>query len=96
MPLYMITRQVPGATQEDMDAAAWRAITCAFYFDRLKWHQSYWDKQAGVIRCIYEAPSAEEIIAHAERARIPCDQVQEVSIIAPEFYDGEMPELTSA
>jgi hypothetical protein len=97
MPLYLVRREVPGVSQEEMDAAAFRAIACAFYFEGMKWHQSYWDKEAGVINCVYEAKDPAEVFAHAERARIPCNEVREVTIVAPEFYAGqELTELTPA
>ena len=89
MPLFMVRRNVPGISQEDMDAAAFRAITCAFYYSGLKWHRSFWDHDAGVLDCIYEAESAEELLAHAQRARIPCDEVREVDAFGPENYIGE-------
>ena len=90
MPLYMIRRDVHGATREDIDAAAYRAIACAFYFTGMKWHHSYWDEQAGELRCIYEAQNSDELWAHAERARIPCNDVREVTIVGgPEMYIGE-------
>jgi hypothetical protein len=94
MPLFLIRRDVPDLSQEELDAAAYRAITCAFYFAGLKWHQSYWDREAGVIHCVYEARSQEDIFEHAVTARIPCDVVREVQIVRPEDYTGEdVPEL---
>ena len=89
MPLFLITRDVPGITQEEMDAAAYRAITCAFNYDGLTWWHSYWDKQSGVLHCVYEAQSAEDIFEHAQAARIPCDEVREVEQFGPVSYTGE-------
>ena len=88
MPLFMIRRDVPGLSQEDMDAAAFRAITCAFYFPSMKWHRSFWDQDAGVVHCVYEAKNPDELYAHAQRARIPCDEVREVDAFGPETYIG--------
>jgi Nickel responsive protein SCO4226-like len=97
MPIFMIRRDLPGATQEDMDAAAFRAITCAFYFPGMKWHRSFWDQAAGVLHCVYEAKDADEIIAHSLRARIPCDDVRQVDAFGPEAYVGaEAPKEVSA
>jgi hypothetical protein len=89
MPLFLIRRDTPGLTQEDLDAAAFRAITCAFYFSDMRWLQSFWDKGSEALYCIYEARDAHDIYAHAARARIPCDDVREVSHVGPELYVGE-------
>jgi Nickel responsive protein SCO4226-like len=97
MSMFMVRRDIPGLTQEDVDAAAFRAITCAFYFPGMRWHRSYWDRDAGMLHCVYEAKNPEEVFAHAQRARIPCDEVREVSAFGPEAYVGEStPEEVSA
>ena len=49
MPLYRIRRNVGVATKEDMDASAFRAIVCAVQFPGLKWHRSFWDREAGIV-----------------------------------------------
>lgn len=89
MALFLIRRNVPGATQEDMDAAAFRAITCAFHFTDMRWHHSFWDKEAGILHCLYEAATVGDVYTHAERARIPCDEVYEVSRLGPDIYTGQ-------
>lgn len=55
MPLYRVRRDVGPATQEDIDAASFRAIVCAPQFPGLKWIRSYWDPTAERIDCYYEA-----------------------------------------
>ena len=97
MPVYLIRRDVPGVTQEEMDAAAYRAIACTFYYDGVRWIRSFWDKDLGVLRCVYEANSAEDIFAHAQTSRIPCDEVREVHPFGPESYTNEeVPELAKS
>ena len=86
MPPYMIRRDVGQVSQEDVDAAAYRAITCAFHFSEMRWIKSYWDREAGVIRCIYEARTANDIYEHAARARIDCNEVKEVTELGPELH----------
>jgi hypothetical protein len=94
MPLFLIKREVPGATQEEVDAAAFRALTCSFYFTGLRWVTSYWDHEAGVINCVYEAEAATDIFEHAQVARIPCNDVRPVENFGPGNYTGEeVPEL---
>jgi hypothetical protein len=89
MPLFLIRRDVPGITQEEVDAASFRAITCSFYFSGLRWLTSYWDREAGAIHCVYEARSAEDVFEHAEVARIPCNDVRPVEQFGPENYTDE-------
>jgi hypothetical protein len=86
MRTYHIRRNVPGLGQEDIDAAAFRALVCATEFENLRWVRSYWDRDAGAIFCIYEAASRELVIEHARRARIPCDEVYEVQVVLPGDY----------
>jgi hypothetical protein len=86
MPLYRIRRQVGDISQEDMDAAAFRAILCAPQFPGLRWQRSYWDREGGRIDCLYEASSLRDIEEHARVARIPCDEIREVSEMLPETY----------
>ena len=89
MPLFLIRRDVPGITQEEVDAASYRAITCAFYYAGLRWLSSYWDQDGGTIHCVYEAQSADDVFEHAQVARIPCNDVRQVQPFGPESYTGE-------
>ena len=86
MPLYRIRRDVGIISREDMDAAAFRAIVCVPQFPGLKWHRSYWDEGRGVIDCFYEAVNPLQLQEHARVARIPCDEVVQVSELLPEVY----------
>lgn len=86
MPRYRILRNVPGAMQEDIDAAAMRAIWCLAEFPGLRWLRSYWDRETEALLCIYEAPNADLIWEHAQSSRIPCDEVREVLELNPGDY----------
>lgn len=89
MPLFLIRRNVPGMDQGEIDAAGYRAIMCAYEYPGMKWHRSYWDRQRGVLECLYECQDEAEVRSHAERSRIPCDDVREVVIIDPVAYTDE-------
>jgi len=91
MPLYMIRRDVPGATREDVDASGFRAVICGYEYEGLRWLRSYWDEEKGEIRCLYEAVDEEQVRDHARRARIPCDEVREVVELMPHLYVGPAP-----
>ena len=86
MPLYSIKRVVGDVSQQEVDAAAYRAIICAYQFDDLKWHRSYWQADIGELTCLYEAQSPEQLQEHALQSRLPCDEVLEVKEIVPQAY----------
>lgn len=96
MSLYLIRREIPGATEEELEAAAYRAIACLFNYEGLTWHTSYWDKDAGRLYCVYEGQSVQQIEDHARRARIPCDEVKLVSQIGPEMWPNAVAQTNSA
>jgi hypothetical protein len=91
MPLYSIRRDVPGATREDVDASAFRAVVCAYEYEGLRWIRSFWDEHKEQILCLYEALSPEQLEDHARRSRIPCDEVREVEELTPKMYVGSEP-----
>ena len=87
MPRFAIRRELPGATEAEVDAAALRAIACiAEMNNRVTWVRSYWDQRAESILCVYDAPNEQLIREHADIALIPCDEVREVSEIGPTDY----------
>ncbi len=92
MTLFAIERALPGATRDDIDAAGFRALSCAFNYPGLHWMSTYWDRAGERTICIYEAQSAEQIEHHSARARIPCDRISPVEHIDPATLAGREPE----
>lgn len=87
MTLFRIERQLPpDATEDDVDAAAFRGIACLAHFRDVQWIRSFFDPGAAHFTCLYEAPSAELIRAHAEMAHLPCDSITEVLEYLPSKY----------
>ena len=86
MPLYRVERQMPTVGDEEIDAAAFRAVTCLALFPDVRWVRSYFDREAFHFTCYYEAPNTEDIRKHAQVARIPCDAIAEVAEFLPEMY----------
>ena len=86
MPLFQIRRDIPGAPQEEVDASAVRALICAVEFEGLTWIESQWDEEHGVLFCLYEAENSDQVVEHARRARIPCNEVRKVVTVRPEEY----------
>ena len=86
MALFLIKRDVRGASDTDYDAAVFRAISCSYEFAGLYWVQSYWDRESGYSYCVYEAESAEQVRQHSVKSQIACDEVYPVTHIAPDGY----------
>jgi hypothetical protein len=84
MALFLVKREVPKVSEDDLRAAILRAVSCAFNFEGMRWVTSYWDRDHGVAYCVYEAKSREQLQDHAERARIPCDEILAVDCIGPD------------
>lgn len=91
MPIFQVRRILGHASKDDVDAAAFRAIVCAYEYPGMKWHESYWDAEREEMICIYEADDADQIFIHAERSRIACDEVREVTVIRPGDYVPALP-----
>jgi hypothetical protein len=72
------------AGEDDLKAAILRAVSCAFNFEGMKWHHTYWDEQNGAAYCLYEAQDSNQLRDHADRARVPCDDVWPVAVVTPE------------
>jgi len=84
--LFAIRRDVPGATREDVDAAGFRAVACAYEYPGLRWVRSYWDEERGQLLCVYEARDAAQIENHSRRSRLACDEIRPVLELGPEAY----------
>ena len=91
MGVYLIRRELGPATQEDVDAASIRALSCVFNYQGLRWVTSYWDETKGTIYCVYEAENEQQIIEHSAQSRIPCDEISPVQVVNPEEYAAQMP-----
>lgn len=86
MPLYRIERPVGEVSQEEIDAAALRAVACMQNFPGMAWKRSFHDPVAGQLTCYYEARRPEDIRLHAEYAHIACERVTEVVEYLPDAY----------
>jgi Protein of unknown function (DUF4242) len=85
MPVYIIERTF--AEQLDLsndDVAQIEEINAD---EGVRWLFSFLSADRRRTYCLYEAPSAEAIIAAARRARVPADSVIEVGAGTPQFAD---------
>ncbi|HEU6453795.1 MAG TPA: DUF4242 domain-containing protein [Gemmatimonadaceae bacterium] len=87
MPRYIIERNVPGMSREQLDAAARRSNEAIANMPGVIWIRSYVSDTEGKIYCEYDAPDAEAILEHARRAGLPVDRISEVALeISPEMF----------
>ncbi len=87
MPRYIIERNVPGMSREQLDAAARRSKQALADMPGVIWIRSYVSDTEGKIYCEYDAPDAAAIVEHARRAGLPVDRISEVSLeISPEMF----------
>jgi Nickel responsive protein SCO4226-like len=89
--LFLIRRDLGHVSQEDVDAASIRALSCAYNYDGLRWLTSYWDEPHGQIFCIYEATDEQQIVEHSAQSRIPCNEITAVQQVNPEEYFFQVP-----
>jgi Protein of unknown function (DUF4242) len=85
MPLYMIERTF--AEQLDLTQDDVRLIDEVNGDEGVSWLFSFLSADRRRTYCLYEAPSADAIVAAAERASLPADSVVEVSAAAPELAE---------
>lgn len=87
MPRYIIERNVPGMSREQLDAAARRSNEVIANMPGVVWIRSYVSDTEGKIYCEYDAPDAEAIVEHARRAGLPVDRISQVALeISPEMF----------
>jgi len=94
MPIYQITRDVPGWTQAELHAAAIRTQTCAAWFEGMEWIRSFHHPETGTLTCYYVAESDADLRRHAEFSDVPCDEVRAVDEYLPMPADQFEPDKT--
>jgi hypothetical protein len=83
MPLYVIERNF--ALDLDLSSEDVRLIDDINADEGVRWLFSFLSADRRRTYCLYEAPSADAIIAAAKRANVPADEVVEVGTAAPEL-----------
>jgi hypothetical protein len=87
MPRYIIERNVPGLSHQDLEAAARRSIETIANMQGVVWIRSYVSDTEGKIYCEYDAPDPAAILDHARRAGLPVDRISEVTLeISPAMF----------
>src|SRR3954470_611819 len=83
MPVYMIERNF--ADQLDLSSEDVELIDEINTDEGVRWLFSFLSAVRRRTYCLYEAPSADAIVAAAKRANVPADVVVEVDPAAPEL-----------
>jgi len=83
MPVYMIERTF--ADQLDLTSEDVELIDEINADEGVRWLFSFLSADRRRTYCLYEAPSADAIVAAARRADVPVDEVVEVGAAAPEL-----------
>lgn len=87
MPRYIIEREVPALSTEELQQAGRRSNAVLDELPEVRWIRSYVSSAEGKIYCEYDAPSIEFILEHARRAGLPVHRVSEVSLeISPAMF----------
>jgi len=87
MPRYIIERNIPALSREELTLAAQRSIEVLKGMPEVRWIRSYVSDVEGKIYCEYDAPSVEAVREHARRAGIPADRISEVALeISPAMF----------
>src|SRR5882672_5910564 len=85
MPLYVIERNF--AVELDLSSEDVRLIDEINADEGVRWVFSFLSADRRRTYCLYEAPSADAIVAAAKRANVPADVVVEVDAATPGFAD---------
>jgi hypothetical protein len=84
MPTYVIERSF--AEQLDLTGEDVKLIEAANADEGVRWLFSFLSADRRRSYCLYEAPSADAVLAAARRAGIPADEVVEVDRITADMY----------
>lgn len=87
MPLWIIERDMAGWTDEELDAAGIQAKLCILWYPGMQWIRSYYHRETGLMTCLYEARSEDDIRRHAHGANLPCDAIRLVEEIDPALVE---------
>jgi Protein of unknown function (DUF4242) len=84
MPTYVIERTF--AEQLDLTGDDVKLIEAANADEGVRWLFSFLSADRRRSYCLYEAPSADAVLAAARRAGIPADAVVEVNRVTADMY----------
>lgn len=88
MPQFIVKRQLPGVTEDQLQAAGIRAKTCceemAGEGEQIRWHRSFFLPNSEQTMCVFEAPNKDLVEEANRRAQIPFEEIVEAMEMRPE------------
>lgn len=88
MSKFIVERNLPGITPEQLQAAGVRAKTCceemASEGTEVLWHRSFFLPESEKTFCLFEAPSRELVAEANRRAKIPYERIHEAAEMTPD------------
>ncbi|MAE40866.1 MAG: hypothetical protein CML07_08115 [Psychrobacter sp.] len=88
MSYFVVQRDLPGITPDQLTGAGLRAKTCAAEMSQegqpLRWLRSYFLPEKEQTHCYFEGPNIEAVKELNQRAQIPFSSIFEVQELTPE------------
>lgn len=86
MPKYILVRTVGQISEEEIEAAALRSLEALDEMAEVRWIRSYYSAEEGKLYCEYEAPNADLVFEHAQKAHLPLDHCSVVRELEPAMF----------
>ncbi len=88
MPMYVVERDLPGITEDQLTGAGLRTKSCVEEMSRegqdVRWVRSYFSPDTEQARCYYEASDEDRVKELNERAQVPYVAIRQVMEMTPE------------
>ena len=88
MSTFVVKRQLPGITADELSGAGLRVKTCAEALcsegTDVRWLRSFFLPSTEETHCYFEAPDSETVKRLNERAQIPYVEIVEVQEMTPD------------
>lgn len=88
MTKFLVERNLPGITPEQLQAAGVRAKTCceemASEGSEIVWHRSFFLPESEKTFCVFEAPDREMVVEANRRAQIPFEAIHPSMEMTPD------------
>ena len=88
MSYFVVERNLPGITSDELSGAGLRVKTCASEMNQegseVRWMRSFFVPEKEQTFCFFEAPSMELVKELNERAQIPFTAISEVHELTPD------------
>jgi hypothetical protein len=91
MPRYLVQRSFPDGLSFPIDGTGRKAvegIVAGNGQEQVTWVHSYVSDDDKTTWCIYDAPSPEAIRVAAGTNSLPVDQISQVTVLDPYFYEA--------